>query len=202
MKKGLLASALVLPILATGMVSGTGVLAAEATGPSTPKIEKKSKASIEVTPGKLELVTVPNLNFTKVSVSDIATEEYTDSRLASRDARVILNDFRGDSKGWTLSAKLGNLTSGRTNNKINRAQMMMTMSQSGNKTMPGQIGDHAWLTAGGNSEMLLEATADKSSGSGVGNYSINTTDLRIYQQEDIQAGSYSGTVTWTLSSAR
>ncbi|WP_054664065.1 WxL domain-containing protein [Lacticaseibacillus camelliae] len=198
MKKGLLASALVLPILAMGMGSGTGVLAAETTGPSNPEITKTSKASVVVTPGKLELVAVPDLNFTKVSVSDIATKPYTDSRLAStRFSRVLLNDFRGDSKGWKLSAKLGNLNSGK--NKINSAQMMLTLGQTGNKTMPGQLGGYTWLRAGGNSATLL-ATSDKSSGSGLGNYKINTTDLRIDQQEDIQAGAYTGTMTWTLAS--
>ncbi|WP_179394859.1 WxL domain-containing protein [Lacticaseibacillus absianus] len=205
MKKGLVAALLVLPTVAMSMGAGVGVSADEADAPARP-IVKQTNASVEIKGGTLQLKAVPNLSFNKVTVEDILTSRqgYVDSRLSDKSQKtIVLSDFRGDSNGWELSAKLSELTSrnrGKTN-KLNKVQMMLALRRDGNSSMPLQAGAHTWLDAGGASQTLLN-TDHRHPGAGVGRYTLNPADLRIERQHDVQAGTYTGTVTWMLASTR
>lgn len=116
------------------LAGGSGVVFADATTLPADATEVSasgtSTAEFQVTPGKLKLDAVPDLNFGTTEVEEIATKDVTllpliDKEVTSggnvtskdmtakngnADLNLQVSDFRGGTAGWNLTAALGNFT--------------------------------------------------------------------------------------------
>ncbi|MFD1441828.1 WxL domain-containing protein [Lacticaseibacillus hegangensis] len=206
MKKGLFTSALVLPLVAMGLGTGAPVLAdtvdvEPAKGQAQVADQKTSKATVTVKPGKLQLISVPNLKFNSVTVKNLATQQNTKTSLSGRDApKVELEDFRGDKQGWELRAQLGDLKL-KDNTKLSNTKIHMHLDNQSGKdlNMPNMLKGGVVLDAGGYAESLLKT--NKTNGFGAAKYLVDA-EMNIGKQEKATAGDYSGTITWSLFATR
>ncbi|WP_179394858.1 WxL domain-containing protein [Lacticaseibacillus absianus] len=200
MKKGLLASLLVIPTVAMSMGTGVGVSA----DVETPDLKETalSKTEINVNSDSLSLTEVPTFTFRDVSVKELVTNLTTVVKLAGQEDQMVrVEDFRGDSRSWKLTADVSSIVNreghqlhGQMNLKLKRANATDDWGE-------GQLTGGAIIPIGrGVSADVLDPGKNGFSGAGKNYYTVTETTLDVAGRRDIQAGKYSGRVTWTLSS--
>lgn len=172
----------------------------------TGKAEADSTAEISITPGKLSLNAVPDLNFGKKDVKDLITnavdfslsDEDTTGGTAGYDGNssklIEVDDFRGTNAGWTLSAKISSFKNLADNTvSLPATEFTLTGAVKTDTLDESLTGSNI---ATGETSIL---TAAEGKGSGIVQSTLEDAKLSFAKTSNAVAGTYQATVTWTLS---
>ena len=185
-----------LALVASTLLTTAPVLAQDQTNTST--------AQLTVEPGVRNINKVPTLDFDKVQVSgDIAVTPINNPE------GIELSDYTGSLSGWTLNVKRSAFTA--TINSDTATLDGVTLKLTGGSFgQSDDVADTTKDTVTANVELgtvdtnATVATAGK--GTGTGSTTINYTGATLDLPETItkgkvKAGSYTSTLTWTLTDA-
>lgn len=191
MKKYTLLLSSLLTVASLSAVSGQA-FAADATPetPATSDAKLASQVDATLTPGSLELKSVPNLNFGKEKITDQALKIQIDG------GKVTVSDSRGSGAGYTVDVALTTFTSG----THTLAGSTLTL-----KNANGISQNNDGKTVSDTKDAVLTdtsakniITAAKDQGMGIWDYTISKSTLDV--PLGAYAGTYAGTLTWTLTS--
>ena len=173
--------AVVLGLVGMGLgMAPTAAAAAEAN----PTASMTSQATLTIEQGILSLDQVTNFNFGTSSIQEIATDEQLTS----------ITDYRGPNQaGWQLTAQLSKMTNASDNELANAKVTLNGTTASGD----------AALVAGtelmvGATDPTLIASANGTTGLATNDFNFSNASLTVPKQ-NVNSGTYSGTITWTLS---
>lgn len=181
--------AVMLGLVGMGLgMAPTAAAAAEAN----PTASMTSQATLTIEQGILSLDQVTNFNFGTSSIQEIATDEQviqtTSNELTS------ITDYRGPNQaGWQLTAQLSKMTNASDNELANAKVTLNGTTASGD----------AALVAGtelmvGATDPTLIASANGTTGLATNDFNFSNASLTVPKQ-NVNSGTYSGTITWTLS---
>ncbi len=181
--------AVVLGLVGMGLgMAPTAAAAAEAN----PTASMTSQTTLTIEQGILSLDQVTNFNFGTSSIQEIATDEQviqtTSNELTS------ITDYRGPNQaGWQLTAQLSKMTNASDNELANAKVTLNGTTASGD----------AALVAGtelmvGATDPTLIASANGTTGLATNDFNFTNASLTVPKQ-NVNSGTYSGTITWTLS---
>lgn len=181
--------AVVLGLVGMGLgMAPTAAAAAEAN----PTASMTSQTTLTIEQGILSLDQVTNFNFGTSSIQEIATDEQviqtTSNELTS------ITDYRGPNQaGWQLTAQLSKMTNASDNELANAKVTLNGTTASGD----------AALVAGtelmvGATDPTLIASANGTTGLATNDFNFSNASLTVPKQ-NVNSGTYSGTITWTLS---
>ena len=145
--------------------------------------------------GGRKITKVPDLNFGKVTISKKSDIEEIDPEA------IILSDYTGTLSGWSLQVKRSSFKT--TDNKTLEGVSLKLASN-----LSDSIADNVAVTDTVNliSEDSNAIIASASLGNGTGETTINYSSAKLelpasISQGKVAAGTYSSTLTWTLTDA-
>ena len=194
----LVALALAVLLTGSGVAIGTTRAADEGTTNES-TLTGNSVGEFEVTGGALNLVSVPDMRFASVTVSDLLTKEtttaaYQDAEVTKADAKksnaLTVEDYRGTGdSSWKVTAQLGAFTN------ADAEPIVGSINYKGdNKASGSIISDKAtdvWSGA---------VAATNGSGQVTATTAADGTSLTLEKPVGkVLTGSYDADITWTLS---
>lgn len=181
--------AVMLGLVGMGLgMAPTAAAAAEAN----PTASMTSQATLTIEQGILSLDQVTNFNFGTSSIQEIATDEQVIQ--ATSNEVTSITDYRGPNQaGWQLTAQLSKMTNASDNELANAKVTLNGTTASGD----------AALVAGtelmvGATDPTLIASANGTTGLATNDFNFSNASLTVPKQ-NVNSGTYSGTITWTLS---
>ncbi|WP_461213965.1 WxL domain-containing protein [Lacticaseibacillus sp. GG6-2] len=156
-----------------------------------------SNAQFNIEAGTLALLEMPNLVFSKASVSALVKGPETLTLADSeQDRTIVVQDFRGTNTGWSLSGELAAFDYAGDTTKT----LTATAATFDPVTATGTNVDGVELRGtnfSGSSATLVNASADR--GSGTTTIVVTGAELSLPKTINVQAGDYQAKLTWTLS---
>lgn len=201
------------------LAGGSGVVFADATDESA---SRTSTAEFKVEAGdtgKLTLDEVPDLNFGKTYVKDIATRNVTlnlDSDNVTETDRTKTNngtkglnlqvsDYRGGTAGWNLYAQLSTFKEINSNDELKATELNLSLedNHSDNPITTSIVTKDIVAT---NTATPILTTKENPDGLGKNVLSVvkpdpkdgKGTQLTISQNTTVKAATYQADITWTL----
>lgn len=168
-----------------------GSQAAAPTSSTVTQQSTTSKATFEVTGGALTLEEVPSFKFGSIGIQDLAADKPA-SVTGTGSGNLKVSDYRGTNAGWTVSANLGDFQNGKETLKATSVTLAAGKIQTDNNAVaigPNNI-------QGADTPVWGAAVGD---GAGVTTVSENAATLNLLTNKKAVAGTYIGTITWTLS---
>jgi len=177
--------AVMLGLVGMGLgMAPTAAAAAEAN----PTASMTSQATLTIEQGILSLDQVTNFNFGTSSIQEIATDEQVIQTTSNEVTSIT--DYRGPNQaGWQLTAQLSKMTNASDNELANAKVTLNGTTASGD----------AALVAG--TELMVGATdpsANGTTGLATNDFNFSNASLTVPKQ-NVNSGTYSGTITWTLA---
>lgn len=181
--------AVMLGLVGMGLgMAPTAAAAAEAN----PTASMTSQATLTIEQGILSLDQVTNFNFGTSSIQDIATDEQVIQ--TTSDEVTSITDYRGPNQaGWQLTAQLSKMTNASDNELANAKVTLNGSTASGDATLVS--GTELMVGA---TEPTLIASANGTTGLATNDFNFSNASLTVPKQ-NVNSGTYSGTITWTLS---
>lgn len=174
-----------------GMGLGMAPTAA-AAAEANPTASMTSQATLTIEQGILSLDQVTNFNFGTSSIQDIATDEQVIQ--TTSDEVTSITDYRGPNQaGWQLTAQLSKMTNASDNELANAKVTLNGSTASGDATLVS--GTELMVGA---TEPTLIASANGTTGLATNDFNFSNASLTVPKQ-NVNSGTYSGTITWTLS---
>ncbi|UOO44375.1 WxL domain-containing protein [Enterococcus casseliflavus] len=174
-----------------GMGLGMAPTAA-AAAEANPTASMTSQATLTIEQGILSLDQVTNFNFGISSIQDIATDEQVIQ--TTSDEVTSITDYRGPNQaGWQLTAQLSKMTNASDNELANAKVTLNGSTASGDATLVS--GTELMVGA---TEPTLIASANGTTGLATNDFNFSNASLTVPKQ-NVNSGTYSGTITWTLS---
>ncbi len=181
--------AVMLGLVGMGLgMAPTAAAAAEAN----PTASMTSQATLTIEQGILSLDQVTNFNFGTSSIQEIATDEQVIQTTSNEVTSIT--DYRGPNQaGWQLTAQLSKMTNASDNELANAKVTLNGTTASGD----------AALVAGtelmvGATDPTLIASANGTTGLATNDFNFSNASLTVPKQ-NVNSGTYSGTITWTLT---
>lgn len=181
--------AVMLGLVGMGLgMAPTAAAAAEAN----PTASMTSQATLTIEQGILSLDQVTNFNFDTSSIQEIATDEQVIQTTSNEVTSIT--DYRGPNQaGWQLTAQLSKMTNASDNELANAKVTLNGTTASGD----------AALVAGtelmvGATDPTLIASANGTTGLATNDFNFSNASLTVPKQ-NVNSGTYSGTITWTLA---
>ncbi|WP_368264688.1 WxL domain-containing protein [Enterococcus innesii] len=181
--------AVMLGLVGMGLgMAPTAAAAAEAN----PTASMTSQATLTIEQGILSLDQVTNFNFGTSSIQEIATDEQVIQTTSNEVTSIT--DYRGPNQaGWQLTAQLSKMTNASDNELANAKVTLNGTTASGD----------AALVAGtelmvGATDPTLIASANGTTGLATNDFNFSNSSLTVPKQ-NVNSGTYSGTITWTLA---
>lgn len=181
--------AVMLGLVGMGLgMAPTAAAAAEAN----PTASMTSQATLTIEKGILSLDQVTNFNFGTSSIQEIATDEQVIQTTSNEVTSIT--DYRGPNQaGWQLTAQLSKMTNASDNELANAKVTLNGTTASGD----------AALVAGtelmvGATDPTLIASANGTTGLATNDFNFSNASLTVPKQ-NVNSGTYSGTITWTLA---
>lgn len=191
LKNSLLIGAAVLGVSSVGI--GSSVVKAATTPPTT-------NVSADITPGTITLDSEPAINFGTVASS--ASDTTYKSTAMTGDLHVT---NPGEATGWSVSVADSPFTDTTSSNTLKGA--VLSLDDSTTAPLKADATDNVSALPTFNGALTLSGTASNilnaPAGAGIGAYtaSYGNTDASLMVPAGNAGGSYSSTLTWTLSNA-
>lgn len=181
--------AVMLGLVGMGLgMAPTAAAAAEAN----PTASMTSQATLTIEQGILSLDQVTNFNFGTSSIQEIATDEQV-IQTTSKEVTSI-TDYRGPNQaGWQLTAQLSKMTNASDNELANAKVTLNGTTASGDAALVS--GTELMVGA---TEPTLIASANGTTGLATNDFNFSNASLTVPKQ-NVNSGTYSGTITWTLA---
>lgn len=181
--------AVMLGLVGMGLgMAPTAAAAAEAN----PTASMTSQATLTIEQGILSLDQVSNFNFGTSSIQEIATDEQVIQTTSNEVTSIT--DYRGPNQaGWQLTAQLSKMTNASDNELANAKVTLNGSTASGDATLVS--GTELMVGA---TEPTLIASANGTTGLATNDFNFSNASLTVPKQ-NVNSGTYSGTITWTLS---
>lgn len=181
--------AVMLGLVGMGLgMAPTAAAAAEAN----PTASMTSQATLTIEQGILSLDQVTNFNFGTSSIQEIATDEQVIQ--ATSNEVTSITDYRGPNQaGWQLTAQLSKMTNASDNELANAKVTLNGTTASGDAALVS--GTELMVGA---TEPTLIASANGTTGLATNDFNFSNASLTVPKQ-NVNSGTYSGTITWTLS---
>lgn len=164
---------------------------APATGPSSAPISKQGSATVTIAGSGLKFTSVPSFT----GSTDVATLKNSPSLPVSSKENLTVDDERGTYTGWTVTAKLTELTISDSNHTIAGASLHFSnkdTATNGLAIASAQLPDN-------NTSVGLLATNKEHNGAGKTDVTLNNTTMTLPKTAVIYAGTYNGQITYTLN---
>lgn len=181
--------AVMLGLVGMGLgMAPTAAAAAEAN----PTASMTSQATLTIEQGILSLDQVTNFNFGTSSIQEIATDEQV---IQTKSNEVTsITDYRGPNQaGWQLTAQLSKMTNASDNELANAKVTLNGTTASGDAALVS--GTELMVGA---TEPTLIASANGTTGLATNDFNFSNASLTVPKQ-NVNSGTYSGTITWTLA---
>ncbi|WP_312778801.1 WxL domain-containing protein [Enterococcus sp.] len=181
--------AVMLGLVGMGLgMAPTAAAAAEAN----PTASMTSQATLTIEQGILSLDQVTNFNFGTSSIQEIATDEQVIQTTSNEVTSIT--DYRGPSQaGWQLTAQLSKMTNASDNELANAKVTLNGTTASGDAALVS--GTELMVGA---TEPTLIASANGTTGLATNDFNFSNASLTVPKQ-NVNSGTYSGTITWTLA---
>lgn len=181
--------AVMLGLVGMGLgMAPTAAAAAEAN----PTASMTSQATLTIEQGILSLDQVTNFNFGTSSIQEIATDEQVIQ--ATSNEVTSITDYRGPNQaGWQLTAQLSKMTNASDNELANAKVTLNGTTASGDAALVS--GTELMVGA---TDPTLIASANGTTGLATNDFNFSNASLTVPKQ-NVNSGTYSGTITWTLS---
>ena len=181
--------AVMLGLVGMGLgMAPTAAAAAEAN----PTASMTSQATLTIEQGILSLDQVTNFNFGTSSIQEIATDEQVIQTTSNEVTSIT--DYRGPNQaGWQLTAQLSKMTNASDNELANAKVTLNGTTASGDAALVS--GTELMVGA---TEPTLIASANGTTGLATNDFNFSNASLTVPKQ-NVNSGTYSGTITWTLS---
>lgn len=181
--------AVMLSLVGMGLgMAPTAAAAAEAN----PTASMTSQATLTIEQGILSLDQVSNFNFGTSSIQEIATDEQVIQTTSNEVTSIT--DYRGPNQaGWQLTAQLSKMTNASDNELVNAKVTLNGTTASGDATLVS--GTELMVGA---TDPTLIASANGTTGLATNDFNFSNASLTVPKQ-NVNSGTYSGTITWTLS---
>lgn len=181
--------AVMLGLVGMGLgMAPTAVAAAEAN----PTASMTSQATLTIEQGILSLDQVTNFNFGTSSIQEIATDEQVIQTTSNEVTSIT--DYRGPNQaGWQLTAQLSKMTNASDNELANAKVTLNGTTASGDAALVS--GTELMVGA---TDPTLIASADGTTGLATNDFNFSNASLTVPKQ-NVNSGTYSGTITWTLA---
>lgn len=181
--------AVMLGLVGMGLgMAPTAAAAAEAN----PTASMTSQATLTIEQGILSLDQVTNFNFGTSSIQEIATDEQVIQTTSNEVTSIT--DYRGPNQaGWQLTAQLSKMTNASDNELANAKVTLNGTTASGNAALVSGTE----LMVGATDPTLL-ASANGTTGLATNDFNFSNASLTVPKQ-NVNSGTYSGTITWTLA---
>ena len=181
--------AVVLGLVGMGLgMAPTAAAAAEAN----PTASMTSQATLTIEQGILSLDQVTNFNFGTSSIQEIATDEQVIQTTSNEVTSIT--DYRGPNQaGWQLTAQLSKMTNASDNELANAKVTLNGTTASGDAALVS--GTELMVGA---TEPTLIASANGTTGLATNDFNFSNASLTVPKQ-NVNSGTYSGTITWTLA---
>ncbi|MGM0135474.1 WxL domain-containing protein [Enterococcus sp. AZ167] len=181
--------AVMLGLVGMGLgMAPTAAAAAEAN----PTASMTSQATLTIEQGILSLDQVTNFNFGTSSIQEIATDEQVIQTTSNEVTSIT--DYRGPNQaGWQLTAQLSKMTNASDNELANAKVTLNGTTASGDVALVS--GTELMVGA---TEPTLIASANGTTGLATNDFNFSNASLTVPKQ-NVNSGTYSGTITWTLA---
>ncbi len=181
--------AVMLGLVGMGLgMAPTAAAAAEAN----PTASMTSQATLTIEQGILSLDQVTNFNFGTSSIQEIATDEQVIQTTSNEVTSIT--DYRGPNQaGWQLTAQLSKMTNASDNELANAKVTLNGTTASGDAALVS--GTELMVGA---TEPTLIASANGTTGLATNDFDFSNASLTVPKQ-NVNSGTYSGTITWTLA---
>lgn len=181
--------AVMLGLVGMGLgMAPTAAAAAEAN----PTALMTSQATLTIEQGILSLDQVTNFNFGTSSIQEIATDEQVIQTTSNEVTSIT--DYRGPNQaGWQLTAQLSKMTNASDNELANAKVTLNGTTASGDAALVS--GTELMVGA---TDPTLIASANGTTGLATNDFNFSNASLTVPKQ-NVNSGTYSGTITWTLS---
>lgn len=181
--------AVMLGLVGMGLgMAPTAAAAAEAN----PTASMTSQATLTIEQGILSLDQVTNFNFGTSSIQEIATDEQVIQTTSNEVTSIT--DYRGPNQaGWQLTAQLSKMTNASDNELANAKVTLNGTTASGDAALVS--GTELMVGA---TEPTLIASANGTTGLATNDFNFSNASLTVPKQ-NVNSGTYSGTITWTLA---
>lgn len=175
------------------VVMGLGMApTAAAAAEANPTASMTSQATLTIEQGILSLDQVTNFNFGTSSIQEIATDEQVIQTTSNEVTSIT--DYRGPNQaGWQLTAQLSKMTNASDNELVNAKVTLNGSTASGDATLVS--GTELMVGA---TDPTLIASANGTTGLATNDFNFSNASLTVPKQ-NVNSGTYSGTITWTLS---
>lgn len=165
---------------------------AAAAAEANPTASMTSQATLTIEQGILSLDQVTNFNFGTSSIQEIATDEQVIQTTSNEVTSIT--DYRGPNQaGWQLTAQLSKMTNASDNELVNAKVTLNGSTASGDATLVS--GTELMVGA---TDPTLIASANGTTGLATNDFNFSNASLTVPKQ-NVNSGTYSGTITWTLS---
>ncbi|MGL9788483.1 hypothetical protein IGI75_001222 [Enterococcus sp. DIV2469a] len=163
-----------------------------AAAEANPTASMTSQATLTIEQGILSLDQVTNFNFGTSSIQEIATDEQVIQ--ATSNEVTSITDYRGPNQaGWQLTAQLSKMTNASDNKLVNAKVTLNGTTASGDAALVS--GTELMVGA---TDPTLIASANGTTGLATNDFNFSNASLTVPKQ-NVNSGTYSGTITWTLS---
>lgn len=181
--------AVMLGLVGMGLgMAPTAAAAAEAN----PTASMTSQATLTIEQGILSLDQVTNFNFGTSSIQEIATDEQVIQTTSNEVTSIT--DYRGPNQaGWQLTAQLSKMTNASDNELANAKVTLNGTTVSGDAALVSGTE----LIVGATDPTLI-ASANGTTGLATNDFNFSNASLTVPKQ-NVNSGTYSGTITWTLA---
>lgn len=175
------------------VVMGLGMApTAAAAAEANPTASMTSQATLTIEQGILSLDQVTNFNFGTSSIQEIATDEQVIQTTSNEVTSIT--DYRAPNQaGWQLTAQLSKMTNASDNELVNAKVTLNGSTASGDATLVS--GTELMVGA---TDPTLIASANGTTGLATNDFNFSNASLTVPKQ-NVNSGTYSGTITWTLS---
>ena len=181
--------AVMLGLVGMGLgMAPTAAAAAEAN----PTASMTSQATLTIEQGILSRDQGTNFNFGTSSIQEIATDEQVIQTTSNEVTSIT--DYRGPNQaGWQLTAQLSKMTNASDNELANAKVTLNGTTASGDAALVS--GTELMVGA---TEPTLIASANGTTGLATNDFNFSNASLTVPKQ-NVNSGTYSGTITWTLA---
>ncbi|MBO1304897.1 WxL domain-containing protein [Enterococcus sp. 669A] len=171
------------------------------TATSDTPAQGNSTAEFTIDAGKLSLDKVSDLKFSKNGTNP-TIEDFTDDQKLTLDGTKItdnqasVSDYRGSHDGWKLAVNMTPFSNGKDTISGNTLTLTAKSDSSNGvavETTPPVTTD---ITDNGKDNIFITAAPDKGTFSNI--FALGG-ELNVPANPSIQAGTYTSTLTWTLS---
>ncbi|MGF2094243.1 WxL domain-containing protein [Enterococcus casseliflavus] len=185
--------AVMLGLVGMGLgMAPTAAAAAEANPTASMTSQATLTATLTIEQGILSLDQVTNFNFGTSSIQEIATDEQVIQTTSNEVTSIT--DYRGPNQaGWQLTAQLSKMTNASDNELANAKVTLNGTTASGDAALVS--GTELMVGA---TEPTLIASANGTTGLATNDFNFSNASLTVPKQ-NVNSGTYSGTITWTLA---